>query len=105
MRRGFTLIEVVVALLVLEVAVLGVLGALVVASRTAGRAERVERATDRVEAVLDSLRQGGAVVGSDSTAWAGGVVRWSADADGRLELVATGPDGELMRVVATLHAR
>ncbi len=45
MRGGFTLMEVLVALLIAEVAALGVMGSLVIASETMWRAETLEHAT------------------------------------------------------------
>ena len=70
MRSGFALLEVVVALLVLELAVVGVVGTLVVASSTQVRAESLERAVARAEGILDSLQRapgvGGAAPGFSS---------------------------------------
>ena len=87
-RSGFTLVEVVMALLVMEIAVLGVMGTLVLASSLARRAEEVERALDGAEAVVDSLRHG-ASVGEDSTRFRGGQLRWSVDRDGHVVVEAT----------------
>lgn len=80
------------ALIVLEIGVLGVLGTLVLASATLRRAERLERATARAEAVLDSLRAGAA---SDSSGASFADVRlsWTVDSEGRVDLVATDEDG------------
>ena len=104
MTRGFTLIEVVMALLVLQVAMIGVLGTLVVAARTMRRAEHVERATERAESTLDSLR-GGAREGRDSSDFRGGTVRWTVGADGTLALTASGPDGIVVEIAATVPVR
>jgi Tfp pilus assembly protein PilV len=54
-RSGFSLLEVAVALLVLEVCLLGVFGILVLANRSLTRAERLESATATLEGVADSL--------------------------------------------------
>lgn len=92
MRRGFTLVEVVVALVVLELAVLGVLGTLVIASETLRRAERLERATGRAEAVLDSLR-GGASPGDGSATFGDVRLDWIVDDGGALRLTAIDENG------------
>ena len=55
MRGGFSLIEVVVALVVLELGLLGVMSVLVEASRTSGRAARTELGAASLEGVADSL--------------------------------------------------
>lgn len=91
-RRGFTLMEVVMALLVLEMAVLGVLGTMALAARTLRRAERLEAATGRAEAVLDSLRRG-AAPGSGRDVFDDVVVVWTVDSAGRVELNATDEHG------------
>lgn len=90
--RGFTLLEVVVALLVLELGVLGVLGTMLVAAQTLRRAERLERASAGVEAILDSLRAGAA---PDSASLALDDVRiaWAVDELGRVEISATDENG------------
>lgn len=92
MRGGFTLLEVVVALLVLEVAVLAAAGTLEVASRTLAVAEGTERAVLEAEGVLDSLAGvGGAVSGT--RAFPGGDVTWTVDTAGVVVLRVDGPDG------------
>ena len=92
-RAAFTLLEVVVALLVLEVAVVGLVGSLVLASATLTRAESLERAVATAEGVLDSLSRA-ANIGADSVPHAGGgIVRWSMDDSGRVRLQATEASG------------
>ena len=83
--RGFTLVELLVALVLLEVGLLGVAGTVILASRTLSRAEDRERAVTRAALVLDSL---GGTGGGGSGAWTGpwGELRWSRHADGRIEL-------------------
>jgi prepilin-type N-terminal cleavage/methylation domain-containing protein len=83
--RGFTLVELLVALVLLEVGLLGVAGTVVLASRTLSRAEERERAVTRAALVLDSLE---GTAGGGSGAWIGawGQLHWSRDADGRVEL-------------------
>lgn len=104
MRRGFTLIEIVVALLVLEVGVVGVVATLLAASKTMGDAERVERATGRAASLLDSLRSG-AVVGEDSASFVGGVASWRVDSGGRLDLQVRGRRDERLRVSTVVPLR
>ncbi|MEX2467733.1 MAG: prepilin-type N-terminal cleavage/methylation domain-containing protein [Gemmatimonadota bacterium] len=74
--RGFTLVEVVVALVLLEIGVLGVVGTFVIASRTMARAEVLERATLTVERVADSLSVDG-MAGDGSSPFRGGIVVWN----------------------------
>lgn len=92
---GFTLVEVVVALFVLELGVLGVLGTLVLASETLGRAERLDRAASRAEAVVDSLSAGSAP-DTVSQTLADVRVSWTVDGGGRVDLRATDRDGGLL---------
>jgi type II secretory pathway pseudopilin PulG len=93
--RGFTLLEVVMALLVLEVAVLGVTGALALASRTLGRAERMERAVALAEGVLDSLDRVAAPV-DGAHGYEGGEVLWAIGDSGDVVLSALGPAGDTL---------
>jgi type II secretory pathway pseudopilin PulG len=85
--RGFTLIEVVIALLVLEIAVVGLVGTLVLASSTLTRAETLERAVATAEGVLDSLAHVGVVV-SDSVTLPAARVSWTVGDSGRLNVRA-----------------
>lgn len=97
-RHGFTLVEVVVALIVLELGVLGVLGTLALASETLRRAERLERATSRVEALVDSL-SAGSPPDTVMEAFADVRISWTVDDGGRLDLLATDEQGgTLLRI-------
>jgi type II secretory pathway pseudopilin PulG len=90
--RGFTLLEVVVALLLLELAVAGSLGTLTVASRTLAEAEQLERAVTEVEGVLDSLAgEPDAATGARPTP--GGEIEWTIEESGRIVLRATREGG------------
>ena len=100
MKSGFSLVEVVVSLLLLEVAMIGVLGNIVLAADILHRTERLERATATAEAVIDSLR-GSATVGRDSVRFDGGWVRWDVGEDYALEVGAWSDTGEEM---LTAHA-
>lgn len=84
--RGFTLVEILVALVVLEVGLLGVVGSLVLAARTLDRAVLLERGVAQVARVHDSLAVSGAAVGSGSFATADGVVTWTIDGSGRASI-------------------
>ena len=100
MKTGFTLVEVVVSLLLLEIAVVAAAGTLVVASRTLAEATHLERAVLEAEGVLDSLA-GLDVIGSGSRPYPGGNVEWSVDAE-RLVLVrVVTPDSTVVLAVAS----
>ena len=96
--RGFSLIEVIVALLVLEVGVMGVAGSFLLASRLMTRAEVMEATVAAMEGVLDSL-SGGASEGEGYVEHATGGVRWVVDSFGLVTLSAAGPDGTALLVV------
>lgn len=93
---GFTLIEIIVALLVLEVMMLGAVGLLRLGIARAGAAERSERVTWEVLALADSLRRGGdaAAGGSGASERPWGTLRW----DGRLVEAVDVRDQLLLRV-------
>lgn len=101
MMRGFTLIEVVIALVVLEIGVLGVVGTLLLATRTLTEAERTTRAAAEAALVADSLETHG-FAGPGEDSFPGGVVRWEVGgAAGQPVVVAIEADGDtLARLVA-----
>ncbi len=100
MRGGFTLMEVLVALFITEVAALGVMGSLVIASETMRRAETLEHATARAEGVLDSLRAG-VGPGAGERLFSGGKVAWLVDPRGVVELTAVDVGGRRLLELRT----
>ncbi len=54
-RRGFSLVEVIVAMLLLSIALLGIAGTALLAARTLASGEISEQATQAAAATLDSL--------------------------------------------------
>lgn len=99
-RAGFTLLEVVVAVLVLEVAVLAALATLEAASRNLARAEHLERAVLEVEGVLDSLA---AVEGPapGGRAFVGGQIEWVPGPGGSVVVRAVDAEGSLVLEVGS----
>ncbi len=96
--RGFTLTELLVTLVVLEVGLLGVVGTLALASRTLAEAEALERLVDEAGAVRDSLAGiPGAGAGARETPW--GVVRWNAPRNGAVALELVPGGGAVHRVL------
>jgi prepilin-type N-terminal cleavage/methylation domain-containing protein len=89
--RGFTLVEMLVAMVVLEVGLLGVVGTLVLAADNLRRAATLERAVTEVGRLYDSLAAV-SVPGTGVRGAQGARVRWSLAADGglRLEALAAG---------------
>lgn len=81
MKSGFSLVEVVVALVVLEVAILGAVGTVVVASRTMSEAESIESAVSALEGTADSL-SATATAGHGDKVVAGGRIHWEVQSDG-----------------------
>ncbi|MGY8779240.1 MAG: hypothetical protein ACKVIN_14120 [Longimicrobiales bacterium] len=81
MKHGFTLAEVVVALLVVQVAVMGTLANLVLVHRTLSDAEQLELATLTARGTLDSL-QGAFVVEQGSSRFEHGRVAWTVGDSG-----------------------
>jgi len=101
--RGHTLVELLVALVVLEVGLLGVVGTCVLAARLVSRAEILEWGAAEAQRTLDSLV---AVrgVGSHRQASGPGELRWHVGGDGAVTVEYTVGDSVLVslegRVVA-----
>ena len=91
---GFTLLEVLVGLVVLEVALLGAVGTLTLAQRLLSSAELIHLATQGTAEVADSLEKAGSVqAGGLITDW--GRVRWSPLGE-QTSVYGEGPAGELL---------
>lgn len=90
---GFTLVEVVVALVVLEICVIGVASMLTLASRTLTRAERLEAAVATAEGVLDSLRTTPAPVDGWRRLDGGGSIVWVVASGGAIAVRAESDEG------------
>jgi len=101
MRWGFTLIEVVVALVVLEITAVGVAGMLRLASVTLERAEQLESAVANAEGVLDSLKRA-TVIEDGALRFGAGDVVWTVSDDGDLVIRAVTYEGVTLFVVRTL---
>jgi prepilin-type N-terminal cleavage/methylation domain-containing protein len=99
-RRGFTLVEILIAMVVLEVGLLAVCGTLWLAARTLTRAEALERAVAALEGVYDSLAAGPSAPDGARSTPRGRVVWTSAGVD--LHLVFLDTTGD---TVASLDAR
>lgn len=78
--RGFSLVELVVALTVFAVGVLGLAGAAAFAQRSFTAADAVERATRAAATVLDSLLREPRIEDGERAA-SGTVTRWTVTAD------------------------
>lgn len=79
MKSGFTLVEVLVALVVLEVGLLGVVGTLLLAARHLDEAQALEGAATVMERTYEELREGlpsGEGTASGREVVPGGEVRW-----------------------------
>jgi Tfp pilus assembly protein PilV len=75
-RAGFTLVEILVGLVVLEAGLVGAAGMLVLAGRTLNRARDLEWAVLEVRAVADSLVRAGAEASGERATDFGSVL-WS----------------------------
>ena len=99
-KAGFTLLEIVVALLVLEVAVVGLVGSLVLAAATLARAETIETAVATAEGLLDSLSRAGTPA-SDSVTYGGAVISWTVDDSGGIGVRARDAGGDVLLDVSS----
>jgi len=99
---GFTLVEILVAVVVLEVGLLAVVGTSVLARSILTRAEIVERGVAEVERTYDSLAQGwsaGAGLRETPLGW----VRWEVGASGAVRVdFGLYADSALVRVEGLL---
>ena len=102
MRLGFTLVEVLVALVVLEVGVLGGLGVLALATRTMSLAEAFEIGVATAEGIADSLSSR-ATAGGGSRSAGSGVVEWEVAADGSYTVRYTAPTGPGVQVMGLVR--
>ena len=91
------MVEVLVALLIVEIGVTGAFGLMVLASRTLTDAEERERVLSAVEAVHDSLAWASAATsGTRAEPW--GVLRWSVGDSGSIRITAVrGEDSLIVR--------
>lgn len=97
-RTGFTLVEVLVALVILELGLMAVAGTLLTASRTLARAEVQEEGAEAVTRVADSLVQG-VDGGAGKTATPRGVVQWWAAGGGAFHVEFSTPSDSALVVV------
>lgn len=104
MTRGFTLLEVVVSLLLLELAVVGAIGTLTMAWRVQGDADRTERMVSDAEGVLDSL-EGVVPASGGHREVSGGALDWEVDDAGTVVLRATRDDGRRWMEVTSALVR
>jgi prepilin-type N-terminal cleavage/methylation domain-containing protein len=100
-RRGFTLVEVLVALVVLEVGLLGVVGTLLLAATTMARARLLEAGVAAMERAYDSLQLAPGA-GSGGGATEAGGIRWLVEGGGNLLIEVRGPGDTLL---AAVHGR
>lgn len=99
MRRGFTLLEVVLALLLFAVSTLATLELLRQAATSAGAAERRERILWTASGLLDSLSGAGlAAEGARAVPGVGSVVWRSVDGQGWMEVRLDGRDSAWLRL-------
>ena len=91
-RGGFSLVEVLVALVVFGVGLLGVLAMTLQAQKTLFAAAALESASQAVEWLADSLSFAG-WGGSGSIETEQGLIRWTREADGLVTVTFQGGPG------------
>ncbi len=95
---GFTLVEILIALVLLEVGLLAVIGTSILARRVLTQAEVVERGVAEVERTYDSLAQGW-TAGEDHRTGSWGWVRWAVSESGSVQVeFGLRPDSALVRL-------
>ena len=97
MSRGTTLVEVLVALVVLQLGIIGPLTLLSIATRTMVRAEAVERLAATVGVVADSLSTVEPRAGAGRRETSAGVVSWTVTPDGTFAVSGVRGDHVLVR--------
>ena len=99
---GFTLVEILVALVLVEVGLLAVIGTAILARRVLTTAEIVERGAAEVERTYDSLAQGW-TAGTGIRVGPSGWVRWVVGESGNLQVdFGLHPDVPVVRVDGVL---
>ena len=88
-RHGFSLVEVLVALLILEVGLMGAVGMTVQAQHTLRVALAHEAVSQVVEALADSLTRFGST-GAGHREMDGGELRWSVEGSGTVRVTFQG---------------
>ena len=99
-RQGFTLIEVLVAVTVLGVGILGLVGSSALVTRMIGRGRHTTNAVQIAQERLDRLRQTALSTATPCTALANGT--GNAVTDGLAETWTIGGAGELRTLAATV---
>lgn len=95
MKNAHTLVEVIVALVVLEIALVGIVGVFHLASTTLARAEVLESAVSVAEGVVDSLKRADVILPGRRDL-GDAVVTWRVAEDGSVFLQATTADSIML---------
>ncbi|MDA0312863.1 MAG: prepilin-type N-terminal cleavage/methylation domain-containing protein [Gemmatimonadetes bacterium] len=95
--RGFSLIEVIIALVILEVGLLGATGVVWIGAITMGRAWAIEAGVASVEGVADSLSLG-ALPGAGGRAVDHGALTWEVAENGGFVVRFTTERGDSLSV-------
>ena len=99
-RNGFSLIEVLIAMMLFGVALLGVAGSALLAGQVMREAQARERSTIEAMQVIDSLARvqypvsGQRSVGPMQLRW---IVSWPASGPAKIEVIVEYPDGRERR--------
>ena len=101
-RSGHTLVELLVALVLLQVGILAAVGTCLLASRVLTRAELVEWGAAEVQRVLDSLSSEGPSATAAEAASGPGTLRWAVTAAGAVRVQYLVADTPLVSVEGRL---